>query len=68
MAVERLKGPPRAFEAISASRANAIVDSKGVEASTKAKGMIKDMPRTVSMAKRTMEAMNAKGSKVDQKA
>lgn len=66
MAIEQLKGPPKAFGAISASRVNAIVDGKGVEASTKSKSMIEDMPRTVSMAKRTMEAM--KGGKVDQKA
>ena len=66
MAIVQLKGQPKAFQAMSVSKVNAVVDSKGVDASTKPKGMIKDMPNTVSMAKRTMEAM--KGSKLDQKA
>lgn len=66
--VQNLRGAPKAFGAVSKDKLNAIVDGKAREMATKPKGMIKDMPDTVSMAKKTMDAMNSKGGKVDNKA
>lgn len=44
MAVMQLRGQPKAFAAMSVTKVNAMVDNKTVKASTKPKGMLKDLP------------------------